>query len=77
MIRTVCTFLVLSCVACLSGLFTGHVWNRYADENGLVRLGGIYQRIVGVGAGLVEITQGYAAPATRSQLRPGASPFEE
>jgi xanthine/uracil permease len=68
MIRTVCTFLVLSCVTCLSD---------YANENGLVRLGGIYQRIVGVGAGLVEITQGYAAPATRSQLRPGASPFEE
>jgi xanthine/uracil permease len=77
MIRPLCTFLVLACVAGLSGVFTGHVWNRFADENGLLRLGGIYQRIAATGAGLVEITQGYAAPATRSQLRPGASPFEE
>jgi hypothetical protein len=77
MIRPLCTLLVLACVAGLSGVFTGHVWNRFADENGLLRLGGIYQRIAATGAGLVEITQGYAAPATRSQLRHGASPFEE
>jgi hypothetical protein len=77
MMRAVSTFLVLSCVAGLTGLMTGHLWNRYADENGLPRLGSIYQRIAATGAGLVEITQGYAAPATRSQLRPGATPFEE
>lgn len=54
MIRPVCTFMVLACVAGLSGLFTGHVWNRYADENGLLRLDGIYERIVTVKAGLVD-----------------------
>jgi hypothetical protein len=44
MIRPICTFLALSCVAGLSGVVTGHFWNRYADENGLQRLGGIYER---------------------------------
>jgi hypothetical protein len=54
MIRPVCIFLVLACVAGLSGVFTGHVWNRYADENGLLRLGGLYQRVAAVQAGLVD-----------------------
>ena len=77
MIRSLCIFLVLSCVVGLTGLMTGNLWNRYAEENALPRLGGIYQRIAATGAGLVELTKGYAAPATRSQLKPGASPFEE
>ena len=61
----------------LTGLMTGHLWNRYADENALPQLGGIYQRIASTGAGWVELTKGYAAPATRRELRGGASPFEE
>ena len=76
MIRSLCIFLVLSCVVGLTGLMTGNLWNRYAEENALPRLGGIY--------GLVELTKGYAAPATRSQapatrsqFKLGASPFEE
>ena len=78
MIRTLCTFLVLSCVACLSGVFIGHVWNGYADENGLMRLGGIYQRIVGVGAGFADVAQGYwAATASQGPLVREASAFEE
>ena len=72
MIRPVCTFMVLACVAGLSGLFTGHVWNRYADENGLLRLGGIYQRIVAVKAGSVV----WASEAPGS-LRHEASAFDE
>ena len=84
MIRSLCIFLVLSCVVGLTGLMTGNLWNRYAEENALPRLGGIYQRIAATGAGLVELTKGYAAPATRSQapatrsqFELGASPFEE
>ena len=77
MTRFLCTFLVLSCIAGLTGLMTGHLWNRYADENALPRLGGIYQRIAAAGAGLIELTQGYAAPVTRRELRRAASPFEE
>ena len=82
MIRSLCIFLVLSCVVGLTGLMTGNLWNRYAEENALPQLGGIYQRIAATGADLVELTKGYAAPATRSQapatrsqLKPGA--FEE
>jgi hypothetical protein len=64
--------MVLACVAGLSGLFTGHVWNRYADENGLLRLDGIYQRIVAVKAGLVD--RAWALPGS---LTDEASVFEE
>jgi hypothetical protein len=46
MIRTLCTFLVLSCVAVLSGVLTGHLWNGYADENGLPRFSGIYEHLL-------------------------------
>ena len=77
MIRSLCIFLVLSCVVGLTGLMTGNLWNRYAEENALPRLGGIYQRIAATGAGLVELTKGYAAPVMRSELRRGAAPFEE
>ena len=37
MIRTLSLFLVIACVAALSGVLTGHLWNRYADENGVLR----------------------------------------
>jgi hypothetical protein len=63
---------VLACVAGLSGLFTGHVWNRYADENGLLRLDGVYQRIVAVKAGLVD-----QAWASSDSITLEASAFEE
>ena len=72
MIRPVCTFMVLACVAGLSGLFTGHVWNRYADENGLLRLDGIYQRIVTVKDGFVDWA--WESPGS---LRHEASAFDE
>jgi hypothetical protein len=82
MIRSLCSVLVLSCVVGLTGLMTGSLWNRYAKENAFPRLGAIYQGIAATGAGLVELTKGYAAPATRSQTpstrsqaKPG--PFEE
>jgi hypothetical protein len=78
MMRTLCTFLVLSCVAGLSSVLIGHLWNRYADENGLLRLGGIYQRIVAAQAGLVELAQGYsAATDTQDRLIWEVSAFEE
>jgi hypothetical protein len=67
MIRTLCTFLVLSCVAGLSGVLTGHLWNRYADENGLLRISEIYERILTARAGSVDVAQRYRAP---SQERP-------
>jgi xanthine/uracil permease len=78
MMRTLCTFLVLSCVAGLSGVLIGHLWNRYADENGLLRLGGIYQRIVAAQAGFIDVAQGYwAATGAQDRLMPEASAFEE
>jgi len=78
MMRTLCTFLVLSCVAGLSGVLTGHLWNRYADENGLLRLGGIYQRIVAAQAGLMELAQGYSATTDMpDRLISEVSTFEE
>ena len=78
MIRSLCTFLVLSCVAGLSDVLTGHLWNRYADENGLLRLGGIYQRIQAVQAGFIDVAQGYwAAAAPRDRLTRQSSALEE
>ena len=46
MIRTLCTCVVLSGVAGLSGVVTGHLWNRYADDNGLLQFSGVYERIL-------------------------------
>ena len=65
MIRTLCTFLVLSCVASLSGV----LWNHYADKNGLLRISEIYERILTARAGSVDVAQRYWA-ATTSQERP-------
>jgi hypothetical protein len=78
MIRTLCTFLVLACVAGLSGVLNGHLWNRYADENGLLGFSEISERILVAGAGLVDVAQGYwAATDPRDKLTREASAFEE
>ena len=78
MIRILCTFLVLACIAGLSGVLTGHLWDRYAEENGLLGLSGIYERIVATQAGFVGVAQGYwSATAPRERLIPEASAFEE
>jgi hypothetical protein len=69
MIRTFCTFLVLACVAGLSGVLIGHVWNRYADQNGLLGVSGIYERILAARASFV------SAPRDHSVRK--ASAFEE
>jgi hypothetical protein len=58
---------LLSCVAGLSGVLTGHLWNRYADENSLLRISKIY--ILTARAGSVDVAQRYRA-ATTSQERP-------
>ena len=65
MIRTLCTFLVLACVAGLSGVLTGHLWNRYADENGLLGFSKISERILAARASLVDVAQGYWAAALK------------
>jgi hypothetical protein len=76
MIRTLCTFLVLACVAGLSGV--GHLWNRYADENGLLGFSEISERILAARASLVDVAQGYwAATDPRDSLIREASAFEE
>ena len=76
--RTFCSFLVLACIASLSGLLGGHLWNRYADKNGLLRLTGIYQRILAARAGVVDVAQGYwRATTPRDRLIQEASAFEE
>ena len=69
MIRTLCTCVVLSSIAGLSGVVTGHLWNRYADENGLLRFSGVYERILAAQAGFV------ADP--RDRLVREASVFDE
>jgi hypothetical protein len=46
LIQILCTVLGLSCVAGLSGVVAGHLWNRYADEKGLLRVSEIYERIL-------------------------------
>jgi hypothetical protein len=61
----------------LSGVLIGRLWNRYADQNGLLRLGGIYQRILSAQAGFVDVAQGYWSWETRSSLMQEASAFEE
>jgi hypothetical protein len=78
MIRTLCTFLVLACVAGLSGVLTGHLWNRFAEENGLLGFSEISERILAARASLVDVAQGYWA-ATDPQDNPirEASAFEE
>jgi len=68
LIRTLCTFLMLSCVAGLSGVLACHLWNRYADENGLLRVSEIYERILTARAGFVDVAPRYRA-ATTSQER--------
>jgi hypothetical protein len=78
MIRTLCTFFVLACVAGLSGVVTGHLWNRYADENGLLGLEQISERILATRASLVDVAQGYwVATDPRDNLIREASAFEE
>jgi hypothetical protein len=78
MIRILCTVLVLACVAGLSGVLTGHLWNRYAEENGLLGLSEIHERILAAGAGIADVAQGYwAAPAPSNALVREASAFEE
>jgi hypothetical protein len=78
MIRSLCAFLVLACVAGLSGVLTGHLWNRYADENGLLGLSEIHERILAARASLVDVAQGtWAATAAPDHLIGEASAFEE
>jgi hypothetical protein len=78
MIRTLSLFLVIACVAALSGVLTGHLWNRYADENGVLRLSAIYERILAAQTGILDVTQQYwAATAWPDRLIQEASAFEE
>jgi hypothetical protein len=78
MIRTFCTFLVLAWTAGLSGVLTSHLWNRYADENGLLGFSEVSERILAARAGLVDIAQEYwAAADPRDRLIREASAFEE
>jgi hypothetical protein len=78
MIRTICTFLVLAWVAGLSGVLAGHLWNRYADENGLLGPSETFERILAVRAGFVDVAQGYwAATVPRDRVIREASAFEE
>ena len=78
MIRTLCTFLVLACVAGLIGVLTGHLWNRYADENGLLGFSEISERILVARASLVDVAQGYwTATDPREGLIREASAFQE
>ena len=73
MIRTLCTFLVLACVAGLSGVLTGHLWNRYADENGLLGFSEISERILAA-----RVAQGHGvATDPRDSLIREASAFDE
>ena len=68
LIQILCTVLGLSCVAGLSSVVAGHLWNRYADEKGLLRVSEIYERIVTARAGFVDIAPRYRA--TTAQERP-------
>jgi hypothetical protein len=78
MIRTLCTCLVLACVAGLSGVLTSHLWNRFAEENGLLGFSEISERILAARASLVDVAQGYwAATDPRDNLIREASAFEE
>ena len=78
MIRTLCTFLVLACFAGLSGVLTGHLWNRYADENGLLGFSKNSERILAARASLVDVSQGYwAGTDPRDSLIREAPAFEE
>jgi len=58
LIRTFCIFLVLGCVAGLSGILIGHLWNRYAEQNGLLGVSGIYERILANRASFVPAPRG-------------------
>ena len=65
-------------IAGLSGVLTGHLWNRYADENGLLGFSGIYERILAARAGFADVAQGYwVATPPRDRLIREASAFEE
>jgi hypothetical protein len=78
MIRIFCTSLVLACAAGLTGVLTGHLWNRYADEKGLLGVSAMYERVFAAGGGFIDVAQGYwAAPAPRDRPVRAASAFEE
>jgi hypothetical protein len=69
LIQILCTVLGLSCVAGLSSVVAGHLWNRYADEKGLLRVSEIYERILTARADFVDVAPRYRA-ATTSRERP-------
>jgi hypothetical protein len=78
MTRILCTVFVLACVAGLSGVLTGHLWNRFAHENGLLGLSEIHERILAASASLADVAQGYwAATAAPDHLIVEVSAFEE
>jgi hypothetical protein len=67
--QILCTVLGLSCVVGLSGVVAGHLWNRYADEKGLLRVSEVYERILTARAGFVNVAPRHRA-ATASQEGP-------
>ena len=69
LIQILCTVLGLSCVAGLSSVVAGHLWNRYADEQGLLRVSEVYERILTARVGFVDVAPRHRA-ATTSQEGP-------
>jgi hypothetical protein len=59
--RTLSGFTVLAMAGVLSGVLSGHLWNRYSQETEALGFSGIYERYLASQAGFGDDAQGYRA----------------
>ena len=74
--RTLSGFTVLAMAGVLSGVLSGHLWNRYLQETEALGFSGIYERYLASQAGFSDDAQGYRA-ASRAGMVHEASALEE
>jgi hypothetical protein len=70
--RTLSGFTVLAMAGVLSGVLSGHLWNRYSQETEALGFSGIYERYLASQAGFGDDAQGYRA-ASREATDDSAS----
>ena len=74
--RTLSGFTVLAMAGVLSGVLSGHLWNRYSQETEALGFSGIYERYLASQAGFGDDAQSYRA-ASRAGGVHEASALEE
>jgi hypothetical protein len=74
--RTLSGFTALAMAGVLSGILSGHLWNRYSQETEALGFSGIYERYLASQAGFGDDAQRYRA-ASRAGGVQEASALEE